>query len=75
MVDFKRRSGKNDVDFLVEHFDKKSYTTRNVRRLLKILSARSIRSIQNTTGLFVTPPIPSGLMELRARTGVTLIMN
>ena len=64
----------NGVESLEERFDKK-FSARDVRRLPKVLSARSFRSIQNSTGLFAIPPIPSGLMGLRARTGVTHIMN
>ena len=64
----------NGVEFFVEHSDQKS-SARNVNRLPKILSARWYRSIHTTTGLFVTPPIPPHLMELRARTMVTPITN
>ena len=62
------------VELLGQHFVLKS-SARNVRHLLEILSAIAIRSIQNLTGLFATHPIPSILMELRARTGVTLITS
>ena len=62
------------VEPLVQHFVLK-FSARNVRRLLEILSSITIRSIQNLTGLFATLPTPSILMELRARTGVTLITN
>ena len=64
----------NDIEFLVEHSYQKS-SARNVRSLPKILSARRYRSIQHSTGLFATPPIPSGLMELRVPTMVTPTMN
>ena len=64
----------NYVSSLVVHFDHNS-SARNVRGLPKILSARPFRNIQNLTGLFATLHIPSILMELRARTGVTPITN
>jgi hypothetical protein len=66
----------NDVAFLLRALDfKKKTFARDVRSLPKRLSTRPFRSIQNSTGLFATLPIPSGLMELRARTGVTPITN
>ena len=64
----------NDVEFLAEHFDLKS-SARNVRRSHKTLSPTLFHTIQHSTGLFATPPIPSILMELRARTGVTPTTN
>ena len=64
----------NDVELIVERSDQKC-SARNVWRLLKVPSAEPFRSIQNLTGLFATPPIPSNLMELRAGTMVTLITN
>ena len=64
----------NGVELLVEHSDQKS-SARNARRLPKILSPKPGRSIHISTGLFATPPIPSTLMGLKARTGVTPITN
>ena len=46
-----------------------------MKSLPKVLSPTPFRSIQHSTGLFATPLIPSILMELKARTGVTRIMN